>query len=128
MRTIKFRTWDKVNKHWIYGCLKGAFFDCSLNADGIPSEEPETFLENLFISDWQQFTGLHDKNGKEIYEGDLIKLFSGKITEVRYVSAHFYLHPTIEEIEEYDDIPEMNYANEVHFEIIGNVYEDPEHL
>ena len=56
MRETKFRVWDKVNKKLLTGNL-------SL----------DTLLSRPQQYDLEQFTGLKDKNGREIYEGDIMQ-------------------------------------------------------
>ena len=59
MREIKFRVWDlSISKY-------RASLTLSANTGAICSSNPEHYV-------LEQFTGLHDKNGKEIYEGDIL--------------------------------------------------------
>ncbi|CEN54444.1 YopX family protein [Capnocytophaga canis] len=62
-----------------------------------------------------QFTGLYDKNGKEIYEGDVIPIF-GKNHAVKFNYGMFTIN----------DREMRRYIHSIPLEVIGNVYENPE--
>ena len=112
MRKIKFRAWDAEEKNFIY-------FDA---LEGLLSECDETYRQRC-VGKFEQFTGLHDKNGKEIYEGDLIKYGSDAPLEVIYRESCFCYNQKsryISRLQIFDNINKI--------EVIGNIHENPELL
>ena len=121
MREIKFRAWDDVNKVMVYG----------ININGGKPVKPgfQWFnTENgILHSEPQQYTGLKDCNGKEIYEGDLLQHTNGTIAEIQYSDdlASFVAVYT------QNGNTEMDYLDKEivsECKIVGNIYENPELL
>jgi uncharacterized phage protein (TIGR01671 family) len=89
MRTIKFRGKWLYNDEWVYGyllkrCDKTEIYN--VNSDG------SLFWANVYPQTVGQFTGRHDKNGKEIYEGDIIQNEdTGLVGSVVYINESFAL-------------------------------------
>ena len=99
MRTIKFRIFDSEIKKYI-----------DISASAIMLDELNNLKPNLKI---EQFTGLYDKNGKEIYEGDIVTDGVGKYKIIYDLKLAGYQPYCI-----FRDEPE-NYC-----EVIGNIYEN----
>jgi uncharacterized phage protein (TIGR01671 family) len=111
MREIKFRVW-RVDKNIMYPpstIWKMNLFGC-------------VFSDELIL---MQYTGLKDKNGKEIYEGDVVKVlrndsFRPFVSEVFFSGGCFgvaFYHPL-------DKQHQFEYLNYWDCEIIGNIYEN----
>lgn len=131
MRPIKFRVWDIKNKKFIYeydACHKrlAISFDGKVYHGG--------YDDVLSTSDYivQQYTDLKDKNGKEIYEGDILHyLFDGasypKEAQDKYLTC---VYDSDFGGFCFDDADSSYYWAEVrgYMEVIGNIFETPELL
>lgn len=121
-RDIKFRVWSLKHKQWMNHC---AVIDCPGNIGShFVAIHDDGKLEQCFVglskeeNIIQQFTGLKDKNDKDIFEGDILKVSFPKdnssfIKQVRWLGAGFDISP----------------SNEMYnYEVIGNIFETPELL
>jgi len=75
--------------------------------------------------DWMQYTGLKDKNGKEIIESDLVKDDYGHTLLVEWRNGGFVA--TLDSLEvEGQELQGVYEENKTSFEVIGNIYNNPE--
>lgn len=71
MRELKFRIWDKQNKNFVKEPTKYKSLAISCDGRGVYiGHYDDCDVEDIYFI--QQYTGLKDKNGKEIYEGDIL--------------------------------------------------------
>lgn len=71
MREIKFRVWDRIGKSWV-GWGSGATLDLRYSGPIGAFMFDNDSYDIPPNAEWCQFTGLRDKSGKEIYEGDIV--------------------------------------------------------
>ena len=115
-REIKFRAWHVGNKQMIYPYAR-SFNDILSSGD----------LLNRFDSEFlMQFTGLKDKNGKEIYGGDIIETVTGGNMVINWnnLKASFVIDREGWAFQHF--FGEALEADEC--EVIGNIYENPKLL
>lgn len=75
MREIKFRGKSRNDGRWLYGDLIHNAFDGTYEWS-VGIKEDGLYPEPIIEGTESQFTGLHDKNGKEIYEGDILEYYT----------------------------------------------------
>lgn len=117
MREIKFRAWNPETKKMFYD------FDQNIKEVALgKSIHLFVYETGLAYKSLMQFTGLKDKNGKEIYEGDVLNTGLGRTKVVQYFKDGFWLNASLEGAEW-----TLRCCN-LSSEIIGNIYENPELL
>ena len=131
MREILFRGKRTINGDWVYG-------------DFVHGNERKSLRDSIFVYDSEtqsfndyeinpstlgQYTGLKDKNGKRIFEGDIAKVMQGKDKDIAYVgfeNGAFMLYPKTGNI--YERTLWEYWYNDWDVEVIGNITDNPELL
>ncbi len=113
-RPIKFRAWDKKKGAWVEGARGFHILGEAMLLGGLFQDYRLKDLNDIIL---MQYTGLKDKNGVDIYEGDVIKMHPVGC------GAVFWDKETAAWGLREEMLYEMNYARD---EVIGNIYENPE--
>ena len=115
-REIKFRVWDKTKKQmfypsnaidWTIGIQGEVFWHCGTSV-----------RDNVVV---QQYTGLKDKKGTEIYEGDIIEYHYGNESRIGYVDFFAGIYHLYNLDKTADDVIGQWIKNDV--KVIGNMFE-----
>ena len=138
MRSIKFRgKTEEMNSWWTYGnlviCDNGDY-----QIGNCPRYGDIYYRSKVFEETVGQYTGLHDENGKEVYEGDIIEfsydMFVGNFDtfvakgKVVFEEGAFYVEVFENERTTKDETYLLYSINLDTIEVIGNIYENKELL
>jgi uncharacterized phage protein (TIGR01671 family) len=124
MREIKFRAWDKSDKSKsdLPRMSPKVWTPTELMEASIRTQK--VLYDDDFI--WMQYTGLKDMNGKEIYEGDVLKDLHSQIHGIRWIQDEGNLKAVF--MDGFDNDQYRHFRDIQFMEVIGNIYENPELL
>lgn len=126
-REIEFRAWNKDKKKWIYE-------DFLISENGLNIYTGYTC--DRLNAEISQYTGLKDKNGKKVFEGDILTFRTRNLEAKQYLAKVTYEIPMCafsfnakreDETIYHEWLMDSQWDNKT-LEIIGNIYENPELL
>ncbi|MES5890714.1 YopX family protein [Lacticaseibacillus paracasei] len=133
-REIKFRAWDKENECYLYDIQRAydMLSGCVKYDDGEDAVYDEECFAGFLDNDQyvvEQYTGLHDKNGREIYEGDIVRTGKDNIGDPEPMIGQVVMLEGSWLIENEEKQKAIDLFNEITSrEVIGNIFEDKQLL
>lgn len=140
MREIKFRGLEIMTGHWVYGnhVQTGVGMHYIIPRNFIADVVPQWHVDKESVG---QYTGVKDKNGKQIFEGDIVVYSRVQYTDCSRTVIEAKAPPVVGEVYYADSVwlglKNSNGSGRIlmpgtidngEFEIIGNIYENPELL
>jgi uncharacterized phage protein (TIGR01671 family) len=134
MRDIKFRAWDNIGEQMIFDFgMTPEDYHAYIIPEGAEYPDQFEYYDDIKL---MQYTGLKDKNGVEIYEGDILRLFDPRLpektksSEVTFDRGAFLVDTQMGTLPDrttlktlYRELMNREYSD---CEVIGNIYENPE--
>jgi Rps23 Pro-64 3,4-dihydroxylase Tpa1-like proline 4-hydroxylase len=121
-REIKFRVWDKSHKQFLPLETYNIHSRTSFGSFGIMRKDWNNYSEGEYFYDnsqvLEQFTGLKDKNGVDIYEGDKLHCLGCDYKLIKHDSGAYELH------EVGSDKVFFLFKESYKIEVIGNIHEN----
>ena len=135
MREILFRGKRKDNGEWVDGYYNGRhivmWHDKKVCTDDEYIIMPMQRMIDVILETVGQYTGLTDKNGKKIFEGDILEFIYDDAKSFHIVQwSYEYAGWATQNIDEKYDAETMDFWDEFRgcYEIIGNIHDNPELL
>jgi uncharacterized phage protein (TIGR01671 family) len=120
MREIKFRLWDVDGEQWLEEDQFMIYPNGTVRA-WIGEDE----VKNVELT---QYTGIKDKYGKEIYEGDIVSVVNMHDENIQWWANGLAIPFTIEWRYHAFELPSSEEDISFNWEVTGNIYEQPEKL